>query len=105
MKLTKETLKQIIKEELSEYLNSDGQPKSLTSMDASYQRIEKPFNDEISAIESERDNGEITQKDFETKRAEIIARREKATQDLKVAITDRHKADAAKSGSTYLDLY
>ena len=104
MKLTKETLKRIIKEELDEMLKSDGQPMSLSSMNAKYQRIAKPFNDEISAIESERDSGKITQKDFEDMRAEIIARREEATKNLKTAIADQHKSNAAKSGSTYLDL-
>ena len=95
MKLTKETLKQIIKEELEATLReAEGQDldAELDRLQAKRHAIQKPFNQKLdTAPKSERD--------------QIIKAREEATREVEEKITAIQKQQAKDSGRMFLDIY
>ena len=94
MKLTKATLKRIIKEELEATLReAEGQDldAELDRLHDEYEAIQEPFNKQLDRASK-------------SKRQEIIRAREEATKEVREKIAAIQKQQAADSGNMFLDL-
>ncbi len=94
MKLTKETLKKIIKEELDATLReAEGQDldAELDRLQDEYEAIQEPFNKQLDRAPK-------------GKRQEIMRAREEATKEVREKITAVQKQQAKDSGRMFLDL-
>jgi len=94
MKLTKATLKRIIKEELEATLREaedQDLDAELDRLHDEYEAIQEPFNKQLDRAPK-------------SKRQEIIRAREEATKEVREKIAAIQKQQAADSGNMFLDL-